>query len=167
MKSRSLVVALVATVGLLAAAAVSQAGPSNVYEGSLDGAEGATARVGVTTYKRNDVRYRRYRFAFDPIAVTCDGDGQQRIARRKISGGETLPAKSDKGRFGMTAARLAPGEGVDYVAKVRGRLVADEAKGFVRMRGDNVELEGGETAACDSGKLRFTAALVPPGQQTP
>jgi hypothetical protein len=162
-RRRHLLFAAAVTLAASAPAAIAGGeGGGRTLVGSLEGVEGATATVRISHYSRGKQDYRRYRYEFAPITVYCDGDGQQRIARPVIDGDEATWIRSEnRDLFGYNAAFLEPGAaGVQYLFKVDGELVRPRlAEGFVRMRGDHVPLQGGGSADCDSGRLRFTATL--------
>lgn len=136
-------------------AAVSWAGDGQTLKGDIERSGQATIRVSVET-RKDGHRYRKTEYRFTELQVRC-GE-REREFRFGVSGGETVWLRyADRNPFG-TVTISGPAGNPAVKTKVVGRLVTPRrARGFVRVSGSSVPLEGGGSARCDSGRLHWAA----------
>lgn len=145
------IAAMAVTAGAaLGAASWSMAGPVTP-SGTVD--------LEVTAHTKHGQRVRRYAVSFTDIPLECD-DGPATFDIP--TNGITVSASPEGDGFGLGMSVLARHHKVLRAWRFDATVVPREsAEGIVRVHGTKVPIGEGERDRCDSGKLNWTAELVP------
>lgn len=123
-------------------------------KGPID--KGGRAEIMISSGKIQGTPVNRYRWEFRRISVRCSG--RRETARHPVDGDYAANVEFDQmgDRWGLGSRETGPAG--TYETRVSGRLVTrKKARGWVRVFGTAVSIQGGEQESCDSGRLHWVA----------
>jgi hypothetical protein len=131
------------------------AGETVRLKGTVD--NGGSAMVTISDDHWGGTPTRKYWWKFSDLTVRCE-EGN-RTARHAVTGGFEINAHFDRpGPWGIEGTTEGDPSDPAYATEVSGRLKTPrKAKGWVRVWGSEVSLEGGGQGECESGRLRWIA----------
>ena len=119
-------------------------------KGPID--RGGRAKIAISSGKVQGTPVDRYRWEFRRISVRCSG--RRETARRPVEGEVATDVGFDQVGNHWGTGVTATGPAGTYETRLSGRLVTrKKARGWVRVFGTAVGIQGGGHESCDSGRL--------------
>ena len=152
-KLLGLIILVLATCALTAAAMATMLDDITL-KGPID--KSGRAKIEISSGRIQGTPANRYRWEFRRISVRCSG--RRETARHPVDGDYAANVEFDQvgDRWGFGTRETGPAGTLE--TKVSGRLVTrKKARGWVRVFGTAVSIQGGGQESCDSGRLHWVA----------